>query len=92
MDDVVLVTKWCPALWDPMDCSLPGSSAHGILQEEYWSGLLFSSRGSPRPRDGTGLSSISALAGKFFTAEPPGKPLWKIFYFNFQLLIFIYWN
>ena len=23
----------------PMDCSLPGSSVHGILQE-YWSGLL----------------------------------------------------
>ena len=22
-----------------MDCSLPGSSVHGILQEEYWSGL-----------------------------------------------------
>ena len=22
----------CPTLWDPMDCSLPGSSIHGILQ------------------------------------------------------------
>ena len=22
----------CPAVWDPMDCSLPGSSGHGILQ------------------------------------------------------------
>ena len=26
----------CPTLSDPMDCSQPGSSAHGILQE-YWS-------------------------------------------------------
>ena len=27
-----LVTQSCPALCDPMDCSLPGSSLHGILQ------------------------------------------------------------
>ena len=32
MDGVVLVTKWCLVLWDPIDCSSPGSSAHGILQ------------------------------------------------------------
>ena len=24
--------QWCPTLCDPMDCSLPGSSIHGILQ------------------------------------------------------------
>ena len=30
----------CPTLYNPVDCSLPGSSLHGILQEEYWSGLL----------------------------------------------------
>src|SRR5574337_472162 len=29
----------CPTLCDPMDCSPPGSSVHGILQEEYWSRL-----------------------------------------------------
>ena len=28
----VLVTQLCPALCDPMDCGLPGSSVHGILQ------------------------------------------------------------
>ena len=27
-----LVAKSCPTLCDPMDCSLPGSSVHGILQ------------------------------------------------------------
>ena len=26
-------------LCDPMACSLPGSSVHGIFQQEYWSGL-----------------------------------------------------
>ena len=28
----VLVAQSCPTLWDPMNCSLPGSSAHGIFQ------------------------------------------------------------
>ena len=32
-------------LWDPMYCSLPGSSSLGILRQEYWSGLLFPSPG-----------------------------------------------
>ena len=27
-----LVAQLCPTLCDPMDCSLPGSSVHGILQ------------------------------------------------------------
>ena len=27
-----LVARLCQALWDPMDCSAPGSSVHGILQ------------------------------------------------------------
>ena len=34
-----LVTQLCPALCDAMDCNPPGSSVHGILQQEYWSGL-----------------------------------------------------
>ena len=33
-----LVTQLCPALWNLMDCSLPGFSVHGIFQkQEYWS-------------------------------------------------------
>ena len=35
----------CPTLCDPMDCSLPGSSVHGILQARIWSGLPFPSPG-----------------------------------------------
>ena len=30
------VTQSCPTLSDPMDCSLPGSSVHGILQARVW--------------------------------------------------------
>ena len=34
------VTQSCPTLSDPMDCSLPGCSVHGIFQaKEYWSGV-----------------------------------------------------
>ena len=33
------VTQSSPTLRDPMDCSLPGSSIHGIFQQEYWSGV-----------------------------------------------------
>ena len=33
------VAQSCPTPSDPMDCNLPGSSVHGIFQEEYWSGL-----------------------------------------------------
>ena len=40
----VLVAQSCLSL-HPMDCSLPGSSIHGISQQEYWSGLPFPSPG-----------------------------------------------
>ena len=33
------VAQSCLTLFDPMDCSLPGSSVHGISRQEYWSGL-----------------------------------------------------
>ena len=41
-------------LCDPMECSLPGSSVHGILQARIleWVAISFS-RGSSQPRDGT---------------------------------------
>ena len=33
------VAQSCLTLCDPMDCSLPGSSVHGIFQARYWSGM-----------------------------------------------------
>ena len=38
-----LVIKLCPTLCDPMECSLPGSSVHGISQARNWSELPFPS-------------------------------------------------
>ena len=39
------VTQSCPILLDPMDCSLPGSSIHGIFQASVleWGAIAFSS-------------------------------------------------
>ena len=38
------VPQSCPTLCDPMDCSLPGSSAHGIFQARVleWGAIAFS--------------------------------------------------
>ena len=41
----VFVTQLCLALCDPMDCSPPHSSVHGIPREGYWSGLPLPSLG-----------------------------------------------
>ena len=51
------VAQSCPTLCDPMDCSLPGFSIHGILQARIleWVTISFS-RGSSRPRDRTWVS------------------------------------
>ena len=45
-----LVTQWYPTLCNPVDCSLPGSSVHGILQARIleWIAVSFS-RGSSLP-------------------------------------------
>ena len=50
----VLVTQLCRTLCDPMDCSPPASSVHGILQARIleWVAMSFS-RGSSRPRNPT---------------------------------------
>ena len=54
--------------------SLPGSSVHGILQARIleWAAVSFS-RGSSQPRD---LTCISCTVGRFFSAEPPEKPVY----------------
>ena len=57
---------------NPIDCSLPGSSVHGILQARIleWAAILFS-RGSSQPKDWT---QVSHIEGRFFT-------IWATIYF-----------
>lgn len=68
----VLVAQLCLTLCDPVDCSPPGSSVRGILQARIleWVAISFS-RESSQIRNRT---VFSALAGRFLTTEPPGKP------------------
>ena len=70
-----VLCRFSPTLCDPMDCSPPGFSVHGILQVRMleWVAISFS-RGSSPPRDQTSGSCGSCIAGRFFTTEPPGKP------------------
>ena len=59
------VTVWTVAYQAPVSLGFP--------RQEYWSGLPFPSPGDlPEP----GINPMSlAVAGRFFTAEPPGKPI-----------------
>ena len=59
---------------NPMDCSPPGSSVHGVSQARIleWVTISFSTESSP-PSDRT---RVSCIAGRFFTTELPEK-LWR---------------
>ena len=66
------VAQSCPTLCDPMDCSLLGSSVHGICEARIleWVAISFS-RNLPHP----GIKPLfPALAGGFFTTEQLGGP------------------
>ena len=80
----MLVGQSCPSLCDPMDCSPPGSSIHGISQARilewvaisFWSGnngiretAISSSRDLPDPGIEPSPLTSPALAGTFFTAS-----------------------
>ena len=59
------IAQLCLTLCDPMDCSLSGSSIHGIFQARVleWIAISFS-RGSSWPRNRT---RVSRIAGRRFT-------------------------
>ena len=81
----VLVAQSYLTLCDPMDCSLPGSSVHGILQTRIleWVDIPFS-KGSSQPTDWT---QVSCIAGKFFTIWATREtPVYMCVYFKRQFL------
>ena len=69
----VLVAQSCLTLCNPIGYSLPGSSIHGISQARILEWVAFLSPGD-LPDSGI-KTTFLALAGRFFTVEPPGKPL-----------------
>ena len=60
----------CPTLSDPMGCSLPGSSVHGIFQARYWSGChcLLQIHVQGLPKRGLGVALICFL--QLFVSSP----------------------
>ena len=72
-DKLASVAQSCPILYDPVDCSPPGSSVHGTLQARIleWAAIAFS-RGSFQPRDGTCsfLHLLHWQMDSFPTAQP----------------------
>ena len=61
----VIVTQLCPTLCNSMDCSLPSSSVHGILQARILEWVAISiSRGSSWPRN---WAQVCCIADRFFT-------------------------
>ena len=71
-----LSLQLCLTLCDSMDHSPPGSSVHRIFLARILEWVAMpSSRGSSPPRDWT---RVSCAGGRFFIAEPPGKPLYNI--------------
>ena len=69
------VAQSSPTLCDPVECSPPGSSAHGILQARIleWGAISFS-RGSSRPRDWT---QVSRTGGRHFNLWATREALCK---------------
>ena len=62
-------------LCDPMDCSLPGASVHGILQARILAWVaISSSRGSSQPRDQTHVFQLLQWQAGSLPLAPPGKP------------------
>ena len=58
-----------------MEHSLPGSSVHGIFQARILEWVVMPSSGDlPDPGIELEFPPSPALAGRFFTVEPPGKP------------------
>ena len=63
------VTQLCPTLHDPVDCSLPGSSVHGIFQARVleWGAIAFSFLG------GLVIKNPPASAGDMGSIPGPGR-------------------
>ena len=70
-----LATQSCLTLCNILDCSQPGSPVHGVLQAKIleWDVISYSRVLTDPGIEPKSLES-PALAGGFFTPEPPGKP------------------
>jgi len=82
----VCMLQSCLILCNPMDCSLVGSSVHGILQAKILEYVaISSSRGSSQPRDRTQVFYVCCFGSSFFTTSTTWEALGFMvpFYFDY---------
>ena len=66
------VTQPCPTRCNPMDCSPPGFSVHGVFHAGILEWVVISTSDLPNPRIGPASLASPPLEGGFFTTAPPG--------------------
>ena len=74
------IAQSCPTLRDPMDCNLPGSSAHGIFQEGVleWIAIAFYDISHAATAAAKSLQSCPTLCDPI-DSSPPGSSIHGIF-------------
>ena len=87
MVNIPCCAQLCPTLWDPMDCSPPGSSVHGIL----WARILeWVAMPSSRILN---LQLLWLLHYRqILTTEPQGKPKTYCIYIHFNIYLILKLN
>ena len=80
------VAQLCLTLCNPVDCSPPGFSVHGVFQARIleWVAISFSRASSP-PRDRT---QVSCIGGRCFTLWATREAIWYIRWSHFITYIF----
>ena len=79
----VKVAQWCPTLCNPMDCILPGSSVHGLLQARIleWVAIPFC-RESPKQELNWGLQHCKWILYQLSHQESPRILEWVAYPFS----------
>ena len=68
------VTQSCPTLRDPMDCSLPDSSVHGVVQARglEWGAIAFSNIYTTMRKTGQSSAQCSVMTSRGGMGEEGG--------------------
>ena len=69
-----LVSKSCPTLCDPLDCSPPGFSVHGILHARALEQVAIP---SPGDLPDSGIEPVSLVSPTLQVGSSPTEPSWK---------------
>ena len=72
----VKFVEQCPTLCNPLACSPPGFSVHGISEARILEWVAISFSRSSQPRDQNCISYVSCIAGRFFTCWAIRKAPW----------------